>query len=376
MPSGNLQLVKRFSGAAILVIPLFLTGLACQPSENRADRPRTGTKNIAATLGVCSTKDTLLELIGQGISAAKQWELSDSIEGLEGLMRAIENTGLKPNTGSGLFDTFALAGLVKTVYRDWGITFNPCEASVGAFFPQMVYGSKKGACLGIALLFLLVAEKYGYPLHGVVLPGHFFLRIDEGRDGFQRNIEPNAMGTARSDDYYRQRYGISAGSWYYPLRTLSKKETAGVFFYMVGNICREKGKLPEAGLCYKTALRLFPDYPDAIGNMALLFSSLGKKDSALYFLDRAAGLNPLDSRIWRNKGSLLLETGRYKAAVDLAVERLAITPDDTVLLYIAALGAAKTGRQGDAMKALDRFRPFGDSGRTQELERMVSRLKR
>lgn len=369
-------MIKRFSCVLVLVIPLILAGLTCQPSENRADRSRNRENPLSTTLGVCSTKDTLLELIGQGVAAARSWNLADSIEGLEGLMRAIETNGLKPNTGLGRFDTSALGGLVKTVYRDWGITFNPCDASIGAFFPQKVYGAKKGTCLGIALLFLLVAEKYGYPLHGVVLPGHFFVRADEGEEGFHRNIEPNAAGTARSDDYYRERYGISSGSWYYPLRNLSKKETAAVFFYMVGNICRERGKLPEAGLCYKTALRLFPDYPDAIGNLALLFASMGKKDSALYFLDKAAILNPLDGRIWRNKGSLLLDNGNYKAAVDLAVERLAITPDDTVLLYIAALGSIKTGRYEDAMKALGRYRSIGDPGRTRELERMVSQLKR
>jgi regulator of sirC expression with transglutaminase-like and TPR domain len=295
---------------------------------------------------------------------------------LTGLMRAIDQTGLKPSADAGRLDTLALARLEKTIYRDWGITFNPCDATIKAFLPQKVYGTKKGTCLGIALLFLLIAEKYGYPLHGVALPGHFFLRADPGPNALPRNIEPNAMGIERTDDYYRQRYGIAAGSWYYPLRNLSRKETGAVFFYMIGNICREKGKLREAELCYKTALRLFPDYPDALGNMAIVFSSQGKNDSALLLLDRAAVLNPVDRKIWRNKGMLLLENGREKAAVDLAVERLAVTPDDTGLLYVNALGIIKTGPYGDAAKAVRRFSEYGDTTRTKALERLLAKMKK
>jgi Flp pilus assembly protein TadD len=145
---------------------------------------------------------------------------------------------------------------------------------------------------------------------------------------------------------------------------------------MIGNICREKGKLPEAELCYKTALLLFPDYPDAFGNMALVFSAQGKKDSALILLDRAAALNPGDRKIGENKGKLLLENGRYREAIELAVERLEVTPDDPAFLYINALGVIKTGRDEDAMRAAERFRVHGDTARIRELEKLVSQLKK
>jgi regulator of sirC expression with transglutaminase-like and TPR domain len=368
----NAKTPRSIVWTALLSIALFLIGLACQ---TLSDRSKTEGKNTLPVLGVCSAPDTLQELIAQGSSAAAAWRLSDSIIPPATLTQAIDRLALhRSPSGDRRFDTADCSLLIKTMYRNWGIVFDPRDTTTASFFPQTVYRSKKGSCLGIALLFLLIAERNGYPVGGVVLPGHFFLRAREGTKW--RNIEPNASGIERSEDYYRQHYGIAAGSWYNPLRTLSKKETAAVFYYMLGNACREKGKLREAVHCYKTALRLFPDYPDALGNMALVFSSQGRGDSALALLNRVALLNPGDRKIWVNKGCLLLQMGRHQAAFDLATERLAITPDDAGLLYIGGLGAVKTGRDDIARDMLRRLSVDGDPARVKELERLLLSGKR
>jgi regulator of sirC expression with transglutaminase-like and TPR domain len=245
-----------------------------------------------------TSADTLWELIHRGSAMA-----GAGANGPSGRFRSsmLQANGKKP------FDTSIIPGLLKTVYDDWGISFNPRDSSTASFIPRRVFEKKQGTCLGIALLLLFIAEKNGYPLYGVVLPGHFFLRFDDG--SVQRNIEPNASGIERTDNYYRQRYGITPDSWYYPLRNLSKKEVAAIFFYMVGNVSREKGELSKAQRCYDIALRLFPDYPDALGNMAIVLAGQGKVAPAITLLDRAALLNPADPIIGINKDKLLRLNG-------------------------------------------------------------------
>src|SRR5205823_13318274 len=49
-----------------------------------------------------------------------------------------------------------------------------------------VLGARRGSCLGLGALYLIVAERIGLPLDGVRVPGHFFVRT---RGSSPRNIE-------------------------------------------------------------------------------------------------------------------------------------------------------------------------------------------
>jgi regulator of sirC expression with transglutaminase-like and TPR domain len=253
----------------------------------------------------CKTPDTLMELVGAG------WAMT----GVPGkaanrtLAEAVSRSAtMLPTKEYAADDTSVIQTVLHAVYGDWGITFNLGDSSLGASLPQTVYKSKKGTCLGIGLLMLLFAEKCGYPMYGVVIPGHFFVRFDNGT--VRRNIEPNAQGIERSDEYYRERYGIEPESWYFSLRNLSKKEAAAVFYYMLGNDARLKGHWRKARVCYETALRLFPGYPDALGNLALVLAEQGAVDSALAALHRAGRINPADRNVSRNIALLLLQQKR------------------------------------------------------------------
>jgi regulator of sirC expression with transglutaminase-like and TPR domain len=314
----------------------------------------------------CKTPDTLMELVGAGwaMMGASNETVNRTLAEAVGSSAAMHST-----KKDALFDTSVIQTVLYTVYGEWGITFNPGDSSLGASLPQTVYETKKGTCLGIGLLMLLLAEKSGYPMYGVVLPGHFFVRYDNGTA--RRNIEPNASGTLRTDGYYRQRYGVSPDSWYYPLRNLSKKEAAAVFFYMLGNDARQKRNLPEARGFYERSITLFPGYPDAQGNLALVLAEQGAIDSALAVLDRAGRINPADRNVLRNKVSLLLRQKRFKAVVERCSEYLSAAPDDTELLDAYALGLIGLKRYAEANSIIGRLRTCGESVRAAELLGLV-----
>ena len=282
----------------------------CGAGDSRTNRL---TKSGNSEVVCCATADTLLELIGQAASllhAAANVLDSSFIANISKEAAALPRSGPKPA------DTSFLQPLLRKVFDEWKIAFMPHNSSIGASVPQQVYKKKQGACLGIALLMLLVAEKNGYPLHGVVIPGHFFVRYDDGTT--RRNIEPNASGIERSDEYYRERYGITPESWYYPLRNLSKKEAAAVFYFMLGNDARLKGQWREARVCYETSLRLFPRYPDALGNLSLVFAERKNIDVALALLDSVARIDPANPKVYRNTALFLLKKKRFAEAGAIA----------------------------------------------------------
>jgi len=54
-------------------------------------------------------------------------------------------------------------------------------------FLHTVLDKRRGYCLSLSVLYLSIGERLGLPLYGVVVPGHFFVRYDDGRVRF--NIE-------------------------------------------------------------------------------------------------------------------------------------------------------------------------------------------
>lgn len=339
-------------------LPLFICLIlfTCLKHDRQSDE--TGT---FSTLTCCSTLDTVRELLVKGSTQIHVWD--KTLPRLDSLLPIIDSCAASLQSSEA--DASVVSRLRSLIYADWGIRFNPGDTSLRAFLPQAVYADRQGTCLGMALLMLLVAEKANAPLFGVVLPGHFFLRFDNGTQRI--NIEPNAKGIERTDGYYRERYAIAPGTWYYPLRNLSKRQTAALFFYMLANQYRQKTDLQKSAWCYDACLALFPDYPDALGNRALVYAARNKTDSALALLDSAGRINPDDGKIWLNKGALFLRKGRYRAALDMYTNRIAVEPDNSALLYGCAMAYIGLKQYDSAQALYQRIRRLGDTLRAHEL---------
>jgi tetratricopeptide (TPR) repeat protein len=237
-------------------------------------------------------------------------------------------------------DTLCIGEFLHAVYGDWGIVFDSAQDSLGNMLPHMVVGRKRGSCLGVSLLFLLYAEKTGCPLHGVLLPTHFFVRYDNGMR--QRNIEPNLGGFEHPDDYYRQRYGVTAGSWY-SLRNLTKKEVLAVVWFNVANILQRDGHHREASVYYKRCLLVLDTYAETWGNLAISYDALGAVDSARLAFDRAARLRPDLDGLDRNRGFFEEKHGNFARAAAFFRAGLRAHSDDPRLQYGLALAYAGQG---------------------------------
>ena len=77
---------------------------------------------------------------------------------------------------------------------------------------------------------------------------------------------------------------------------------------------KEQGKLGEAAICYRRAVQLKPDYPEAHNNLGAALNDLGKPDEAVACYRRALELKPDYAETHTNLGIALEELGDLKGA--------------------------------------------------------------
>jgi len=248
--------------------------------------------------------------------------------------------------------------MISLIHEDWGIQFDTTDKMLQSALPQSVAINKKGRCIGIALLYLLIAEKNNYPLRGVLLSGHLFVRFDNG--SVKRNIEPNASGIERSDEYYRTEYNVKTNN-HYAMRTLTKKEVGGVFIYSLGNSLKNCATLSYARSCYSIALSLFPGYPDALGNLAVTYASEKQYDSALSIIDTLIASDSTDYQAWQNRGAILLLADRNNDSFNAYQKAFSLFPDNYEILYGYAFSYFKMSKNNAAVNKLSSLQTVNDT---------------
>ncbi len=127
---------------------------------------------------------------------------------------------------------------------------------------------KKGSCLGLAGLYLSLAEHLQLPIHGVLVPGHFFVRFDNKHR--KQNIELLKSGQAMPRAWYLSKYHPPKGNRLY-LRNLTSEESLAVFLYNLANEFRLRGDLPEAIALYQQVTAHLPDFAEAQANLGLCY---------------------------------------------------------------------------------------------------------
>lgn len=210
-----------------------------------------------------------------------------------GARRAVGNrTGEKAARALGAF-LFAEAGLVREVD-------DPGPATV---LLSGVLAGKRGSCLGLSGLYLALAERLGIEAHGVLAPGHFFVRAGGHNLELLRKAEP------MPDAWYRARYRVPPGVDAY-LRPLTVRETLAVFRFNLANAARARGSPDQAAALYRRAVRDFAGFPEAQASLGLVLQLAGDLQGAERAYLRAAALWPDLPGLRRNLAALYLATGR------------------------------------------------------------------
>ncbi len=326
------ELVNRMKYSVLLIGGCsFLLFLLCTPDERTGDADKA--EIVVTEAGyVDPTEHSLMAAVTTVILDMQNLFPEESIpdpslfgKRIDSLSRELKKRRADVFDSPVLIDT-----IIRVIYHEWKIVFDPDQNNLQSLLPHTVITRKKGSCLGVSLLFLLISEKLEFPLYGVLLPGHFFVRYDDGE--VYRNIEPNRHGYHHPLEYYRLRYAVLENHWY-TLKNLSIKETAAVLYYNCANICAKNGKHNAARQYYHRSIEGLEGFAEAWGNCAILYASDNMNDSARLAFDKAFTLNPKLEGLSQNIGAFELGLNRCDAAKNAYRNGLSHSPDDPDLLY-------------------------------------------
>jgi tetratricopeptide (TPR) repeat protein len=333
--------LKNILVACLCCLFILLLSCAIDQSKKRVDIPALSASGD--TLALAET----CKLLSLDIASRRGWPDDGAIASF---YRMLENTSDSLSRALGK-EARTVAGeraIVSVAYGNWKLTFDRRDDAIEAILPHLVFRNKKGNCMGVSLVLLMLAQRLQCPLYGVVLPGHFFCRYDDGTE--RLNIEPNREGYRHPDDYYRAKY-LSPGSSWYDLRNLTPKEAAGVFYYTVGTLFLKRNDPGLAAACLGESRRRVPFLVEASGNYALSLALCGRGDSALAVFEDLFVRNPSFPNLAANYGDVALAFGKCPRALEIYKKGLALFPSDPKLLLALSRASAACGR-GDSGRAM------------------------
>jgi len=184
-----------------------------------------------------------------------------------------------------------------------------------SLFLHTVMDEKRGYCLSLSVLYLSIAERLGLPLYGVVVPGHFFVRYDDGR--IQFNIETTSNGGTASDEHYIDKFRVPPGgrNGIY-MKNLDKIQTLGCFFNNLGNSYSDVGNMDSALLAFERAVEINPALSESRANLGNIYLKKGLVKDAIDEYLTALQINPNDAKTHNNLGNAYTQRDSLRLAVD------------------------------------------------------------
>ncbi len=244
-----------------------------------------------------------------------------------------------------------IGAISDIIFTNWGITFSENRDDLRYLYPHLVVAEKKGSCVGMSLLYLLIAEKAELPLYGVRAPGHMFVRFDNGRQ--RRNIETLRGGEIMDNSWYRQRWSIK-DTLLYPLDNLPVSGVLALVKYNLGTVFMNTGNYVKAKKYLEQANQMLNNFAEAQGNLALTLDALGDSNGALEMLSALHERHPSLENIDNNLASLQLKCGRYADALSTYTELSFKNPQNAAVHYGRAFALFQQNRSGDCRNALSK----------------------
>lgn len=182
------------------------------------------------------------------------------------------------------------AGLSALIFEQRGFVREVEDTDLRFVLLPGVLRERRGSCVGLGSLYLALAEALGAPAHGVLRPGHFHVRLEQG--GPHINVEPLRRGEVMPDAWYERRFPTRSATAREYGRPLTRAETLGVIEYNVGNQRRRERRLEAARSAYARAVQQFPAFAEAHASLGSALHLLGYVDEARASYEAAQRLDP------------------------------------------------------------------------------------
>jgi tetratricopeptide (TPR) repeat protein len=183
------------------------------------------------------------------------------------------------------------SALNALLFDELGFTREVSSTDLSFVLLPSVLRQRRGNCVGLGTLYLALAQALEIPARGVLLPGHFYVRVQEG--GARHNVELLRRGEAMPDSWYGSRYPLPrpARQTAYA-RPLSETEVLGVIEYDIGNERRREQRHAQARVAYSRAVTSLPDFAPAHASLGSVQHLLAEYAAARASYERARKLDP------------------------------------------------------------------------------------
>jgi tetratricopeptide (TPR) repeat protein len=222
-------------------------------------------------------------------------------------------------------DYKAIAVINEYLFKEKGFKSVSKASDPNDLFLHSVLDKKRGYCLSLSVVYLSLAERLGLPLYGVVVPGHFFVRYDDGRVRF--NIETTSRGGNAPDEHYIKEFKVPEGdnnSFY--MQNLNKLQTLGCFFNNLGNSYSDIGDMESAMLALERAVEINPSLAESHMNLGNIYLQKERTEDAIYEYRAALEINPSDAKTHNNLGNAYTKQGRLNDAISHYLRSIKLAP--------------------------------------------------
>ena len=248
-------------------------------------------------------------------------------------------------------DYTAIPVMNDYLFKELGYKSISEASSPDSLFLHNVMDTKRGYCLSLSILYLSIAERLGLPMYGVVVPGHFFVRYD---DGHQRiNIETTSNGGWATDEHYIKKFKVPKGNNNIYMKNLNKIQTLGCFFNNLGNSYSDIGNIESAQLAFERAIAINPTLSEARANLGNIYLKKGFVSKAIREYQAAMNINPHDARMHYNLGNAYTERKSFNYAVYEYMRSIDLDPNYVDAYKNLAIVYAKQKRYGEAIAKLN-----------------------
>lgn len=219
-----------------------------------------------------------------------------------------------------------------------------------SLFLHTVMDTKRGYCLSLSILYLSVAERIGLPMYGVVVPGHFFVRYDDGKRQF--NIETTSNGGTASDEHYIKKFKVPKGNTHIYMKSLNKIQTLGCFFNNLGNSYSDIGDTESALLAFERAVIINPTLSESRANLGNIYLKKNMVPKAIREYEAALDINPYDAKTHNNLGNAYMQRESLQFAIYEYMRSIDLDPNFVDAYKNLAMVYTKQKRYGQAIAQL------------------------
>lgn len=334
--------------ATLSMVFFLLVSLPC-PADRLANNDKVGLYSFADIDRILKMEDSEIDLATAALILSREWGTDKTLlryrntvdEWAQQILEITQKRHVPMNHE-------ALEVINDYLFSQVGFDSVKNATDPEDLFLHTVIDKKRGYCLSLSMLYLAIGERLGLPLYGVVVPGHFFVRYDDGVRKI--NIETTSSGAFAPDKHYLDKFKPPENGIY--MKNLTNLQSLGCFFNNLGNCYSTIGDFETARLHLERAVRINPNLAESRTNLGNIYLKLGYPEAAVSEYSAALKLLSGDQKIHNNIANAYTQAGDYNLAISHYKTAIRIKPDFEDAYKNMAIAYVKKGSLKNAVDAL------------------------